>query len=124
MDFDLTRGKSKGKIYDQGETHPKLTDADGALVWTFNEFTANWKVEKAGSGPVEGIALRASDNQTISPVDRYRETCFDNLVCEWKAPDTDDFVRFYENDFSVRRYRTIHPAGTTAHDYVPCAGTS
>ena len=86
--------------------------------------TANWKVEKAGCGPVEGIALRASDNQTTSPVDRYRETCFDNLACEWKAPDTDDFVRFYENDFSVRRYRTIHPAGATAHDYVPCAGTS
>ena len=118
MDLDLDAGKYTGTVYDQGLDHPELDGPNGAKVFDFPQLTANWSLKNAECGPVEGIALRVSDVQTASPVDRYVEPCFDNLVCEWKAPGATDFVRFYENDFTTRRVRTIEPAGTAEHVYV------
>ena len=122
IDLDLDKGTYSGKAYDQGEVHPKLADANGTAVWSFSNVVCAWSCQKAGAGPVEGIAIRAADFRTGNPVDRYLETCVDNLVGEWKAPGAESFTRFYENDFTTRRYRTIAPSGTTRHDYV--CGTS
>lgn len=118
IDLNLDEGTYSGVVYNQGTTHPNLSDANGTQVWSVSAVDSVWSYQNAGCGPLEGIAIRAADFKTASPVDRYLDPSVDNLVAEWKAPGTSEFVRFYENDFTTRRYRTVCPAPTTRHDYV------
>lgn len=112
MNLDLTKGKISGNVYDQGESHPNMNDSLGQVVMT-DDRSAYWDIAHAEAGPIEGIGIRTVAFKSVSPVDHYTEPCCDNLVCEWKSPDSDSFVRFYENDFSTRRYRTICPPSAT-----------
>ena len=50
--------------------------------------------------------------------------CFDNIHLAWKAPGSDEWVPFYENDFTTRRYRRIQPTPVTAVSYPVNAGVS
>ena len=73
------------------------------------------------TGGIAGIAFRV---QGLKNADAAAAPMFDNISVAWKAPGTDVFAAVYENDFSVRRYRTLEPAGTTAGSYVFSATTN
>ena len=69
------------------------------------------------SGPITGIGVfyyRTFAQQGVAT----NAICVDNLSVAWKAPGTQTFESCYENDFNVRRYRTLAPSGTTATPYV------
>lgn len=115
IDMDLEKNKFSGFVYDQGTDHPNLTDANGTKQKTFTDLGAYWSLAKAG--PIAGFAIRYTDIKTVVGSNLGCPSV-DNIVCSWKAPGATDFVKFYENDFSTRRYRVITPAGTTSHTYV------
>ena len=50
--------------------------------------------------------------------------CYDNIHIAWKAPGSSEYVPFYENDFSTRRYRRIQPTPAATVDYPVNVGIS
>ena len=50
--------------------------------------------------------------------------CYDNIHIAWKAPGSSEYVSFYENDFSTRRYRRIQPTPAATVDYPVNVGIS
>ena len=121
MELNLETGALNGKVYDMGDSHPALNAPNGTCLQTFPGKTVLNKVS-ATTGPIEGIAVRLSYFAAKEDVATHYPSC-DNFVCSWKAPGSDTFEPFYENDFSVRRYRTLSPAGTATHDYVRTVAT-
>lgn len=72
------------------------------------------------NGPVCGLALRMENaaNYSISTDKTLvinNAPQVDNLSVGWKAPGEDGFASCYENDFAIRRYRTLS-GGTAAFD--------
>lgn len=121
FDLDLTRGKVSGKVYQQGG-HPAWGSANGSLFQTFAERTAYDTIANAGMGGIAGLSVKVSNQSTKpngsgNPHVPDHSIRLDNLKVEWKAPDSEDFVSCYENDFSTRRYRTVCPASEATHVY-------
>lgn len=71
----------------------------------------------AMTGETGGIAGLAFLVRGLKESDTAVAPLFDNVSVSWQAPGASDFVSVYENDFSVRRYRSVEPAGTTVGDY-------
>ena len=110
-------------IWDVGENQP-----DGRN--TMGDSTATRKVEKTDTyffadpmteetGGIAGIGFNAyrfltgtGDSLAVT-----NAPCFDNIYLAWKAPGSSEYVSFYENDFTTRRYRRIQPAPETTISY-------
>ena len=71
----------------------------------------------AMTGETGGIAGLAFLVRGLKESDTAVAPMFDNVSVSWKAPGSSAFVSVYENDFSVRRYRSVEPAGTTRGGY-------
>ena len=117
-------------IWDVGENQP-----DGRN--TMGDSTATRKVEKTDTyffadpmteetGGIAGIGFNAyrfltgtGDSLAVT-----NAPCFDNVYLAWKAPGSSEYVSFYENDFTTRRYRRIQPTPSTTTDYPVNVGVS
>ena len=115
MFLDLDANEVCGKLYDLGTDHPTM-EASGESWMTFarKHFVNNLT---EATGPLAGICLIASKVNSGNPMDVSNALCCDNISIAWKAPGGSDYETCYENDFSVRRYRTISPAPTTTGSY-------
>ena len=119
---NLDEQRSNCYIWDAGPDQP-----DGRN--TLADTTATRKVEATGyffrnpmtdeTGGISGIALNSyrcfsgtGDNLAVT-----NAPCFDNIHIAWKAPGSSEYVPFYENDFTTRRYRRIQPTPAAAVDY-------
>ena len=126
---NLDEQRSNCYIWDAGPDQP-----DGRNTRADN--TATRKVEATGyffrnpmtaeTGGISGIALNVyrflsgtGENLAVT-----NAPCYDNIHIAWKAPGSSEYVPFYENDFSTRRYRRIQPTPTAAIDYPVNAGIS
>ena len=115
MFLDLDANEAWGKLYDLGTSHPTM-DTSGESWLTFARKHFVYNLTEA-TGPLAGICLMASKVNSGNPMNVANALCCDNISVAWKAPGSDDYETCYENDFSVRRYRTISPAPTTAGVY-------
>ena len=70
----------------------------------------------AESGPITGLGLEFwntyADYYAVNDA-----VSVDNISVAWKAPGTDTFQSCYENDFAVRKYRTLTPPGAATGSY-------
>ena len=116
MYLDLDANTTWGEVQDLGTDHPAM-DANGESWLTFarKHFVNNLT---EATGPLAGICLMASKVDSGNPMDVSNALCCDNISVAWKAPGGTDYETCYENDFSVRRYRTLSPAPTTIGNYV------
>ena len=68
------------------------------------------------SGPITGLGLEFWN--TLADYGAVTDAVsVDNISVAWKAPGTDTFQSCYENDFAVRRYRTLTPPGAATGAY-------
>ena len=68
------------------------------------------------SGPITGLGFEFWN--TLADYGAVNDAVsVDNISVAWKAPGTDTFQSCYENDFAVRRYRTLTPPGTVTGSY-------
>lgn len=111
-ELDLSSGRVTFRAYDLGTTHPAVDQSGGAeKAWNNSDTHYLVTAMCEANGPIEGIAVAFNEFSSVATIG------FDNLVCEWKKPGASEFARFYENDFSTRRYRSLSPAGTTSFEY-------
>lgn len=122
VDLDLDAQRANGVVYDLGTGYPEMDEAVtddmklgdfGSDDGTGGRFYFYMTPER---GPLSGVALNVSKVKKVS-YDIDKAPAFDNLTVSWKAPGSDGFVSVYENDFNVRRYRTIERPGETEADY-------
>ena len=126
---NLDEQRSNCYIWDAGPDQP-----DGRNTLADN--TATRKVEATGyffrnpmtaeTGGISGIALNVyrflsgtGENLAVT-----NAPCYDNIHIAWKAPGSSEYVPFYENDFSTRRYRRIQPTPAASVDYPVDSGIS
>lgn len=114
--LDLDSNKSWGTAYDLGTDHP-TAGSTGSVVTAFPEMHFANDMTDA-TGPLAGICLMAFKVNSGNPMNVANALCCDNISVAWKAPGSDDYEICYENDFSVRRYRTLSPAPATIGSYV------
>ena len=82
------------------------TNSAGELTVPLAEL---WREKGGISGiGIDGIGSFRNLGNTIT-----NKVLVDNIRISWKAPDAEDFEVCYENDFSMRRYRTLCPARRT-----------
>ena len=114
--LDLDSNTSWGTAYDLGTDHP-TAGSTGSVVTAFPEkHLFNDMTEE--TGPLAGICLMASKVDSGSTMNIANAFCCDNISVAWKAPEAESYALCYENDFSVRRYRTLSPAPATIGSYV------
>ena len=121
-----------GYFWDAGDTQP-----DGSEVW--DESTATRKIEAdtyylrnamtKDLGGVAGFAVSTINANSGSTFDIANAPCCDNIKVAWKKSDGQGYKSgvyesFYENDFKVRRMRTIEPQGSVSQAYAQDAGVS
>ncbi len=110
-------------IWDYGETQPDgrntLGDNEGTtrVVEKPTYFFHDAMTEETGG--IVGIGLngyrfKAGTGETLAVTNA---PCYDNIYLAWKAPGSNEYVPFYENTFTTRRYRRIQPtpSETTAY---------
>ena len=66
------------------------------------------------TGGIAGLAFLV---RGLKEADASFAPMFDNVSVSWQAPGSSNFVSVYENDFSVRRYRSLEPSGIVAGMY-------
>ncbi|MGN0833968.1 MAG: hypothetical protein ACI4RD_10030 [Kiritimatiellia bacterium] len=108
-EVNLATGKLTFYWADLGTAHPTL-ETEATLATKSGSYYLYTPMSEA-NGPIQGLAV------VMSGISNSDTIAFDNLVCEWQKPGSETFVRFYENDFNVRRYRTVVPEGSTAYAY-------
>lgn len=118
VDLNLEKNTAKGTVYHLGEAHPTF-ETTGSSIGTYAESHFNFNLS-ADWGPVAGIGLYAKNvySGASGAFAVTNAVCFDNISVAWKAPGATDYVLCYENDFSVRRYRTICSEPSPTYDYV------
>ena len=99
-----------------------FNDLDSGAVTDFRQWAGatapkTMSFVTAMTGETGGIAGLAFLVRGLKESDTAVAPMFDNVSVSWKAPGSSAFVSVYENDFSVRRYRSVEPAGTTSGDY-------
>lgn len=111
VDFNADTMTMSGKVYAMGPTHPEL-DSTGTFMTDLHaaHFYADMTAETGGFA---GIVIRDCGSVSM-PDGTYTEAqapMIDNLRCWWRASGTDFTADdlFYENDFVMRRSRTIQP---------------
>ena len=119
---NLDEQRSNCYIWDVGPDQPTGRN-------TLADDTATRKVESttyffrnpmtAETGGISGIALNSYRclSGTEANLAVTNAPCFDNIHIAWKAPGSSEYVPFYENDFSTRRYRRIQPTPTATVAY-------
>ena len=118
IDLDLDRLRETGCVYDMGTDHPDIGSVGGKM----GDFASDLKFNYNPSdeyGPISGILISMSRVMSDGPsgFDASIAPAVDNLVVSWKAPGAASFEKVYENDFGVRRYRSLSPAGTKTGAY-------
>ena len=109
-------------VWDAGESQPdgRNTQADGTATRIVAKETYFFRNEmNEETGGIVGIGLNGyrfkagtGDGLMVT-----NAPCYDNIYLAWKAPDSSEYVPFYENDFNTRRYRRIQPAPATTVPY-------
>lgn len=112
IDFDAKTVECKA--YNLGLGNP-TRETQGTLINTSGS-KQFYRPVTAANGPITGIGLYFRKVFATSGV-VTNAVCVDNLAVSWKAPGATTFQDCYENDFSVRRYRTLTPPGTTNVTY-------
>ena len=126
---NLDEQRSNFYIWDAGPDQPTgrntLADdtADRKVTTTGYLFCSRMTAETGG---ISGIALNAYRFLTGTGANLAvtNAPCYDNIHIAWKAPGSSEYVPFYENDFSTRRYRRIQPTPAAAVTYPVDAGIS
>ena len=109
--YDLDNSTFSGEVFRfaRNRAHPTFdsTPDDATAYKTFSnaEMMAPMTSETggiaglciSGYGSFANIALSSESNKAFA----------DNIRLSWKAPGASDFEVFYENDFTMRRYRTL-----------------
>ena len=113
-EIDLDAKRTACSVYRLGLDHP--TPATTGTLAASKSGLYFYSPLTAERGAVSGIGIYTSMT-SASADDAANSACFDNLLVEWKAPGTSDFLPCYVNDFATRRVRTICPAGTTSGTY-------
>ncbi len=103
-------------VYNLGPAHPTPETTGTPVASVEGPDYCFYRPLTAARGAVSGIGIYTSMT-SASTDDAANSACFDNLLVEWKAPGTSEFLPCYENDFATRRVRTICPAGTTSYAY-------
>ena len=116
-------------IWDAGENQPDgqntLAVGTATRAVALNTYFFRDKMTEE-TGGIAGIGLvgyrfKAGTGATLAVTNA---PCFDNIYLAWKAPDSDEYVPFYENNFNTRRYRQIQPTPATTVAYPVDAGVS
>ena len=113
-EIDLDAKRTACFVYRLGLDHP--TPATTGTLAASKSGLYFYSPLTAARGAVSGIGIYTSMT-SASTDDAANSACFDNLLVEWKAPGTSEFLSCYENDFATRRVRTICPPGTTSGTY-------
>ena len=126
IDFNFDTKKLGGTVYDMGTDVPTFASTGTKFQdLPTKGFNTNPSAE---AGPAEGICI--ADAGSVSgrgaSEDLQKASCVDNIRLSWRASGTDFGANdvFYENDFSLRRGRTIVPGSSaTSFTYTPPTGT-
>lgn len=93
------------------------TNAAGRLITDMSAFWA----EKRG---ISGLGVFAGELGGDGTLNLYgtssantNNVFVDNIRVSWKAPGSDEFAVCYENDFKLRRYRTLSSSAATKATY-------
>lgn len=113
-DIDLDAKRVSCSVYQLGLENP-TPETQGTLVGTRSN-KQFYRPLTAERGAISGIGILTyrtfAEEGTVT-----NAACFDNLSVAWKAPGTTDFQLCYENDFNVRRCRTLTPPSSTTGSY-------
>ena len=126
---DLDNQRCTCYIWDNGPSQPEgRNTADNSTatrtVENLTYFFADPMTEETGG--IAGIGLNGYRflTGTGDGLNVTNAPCFDNIYLAWKAPESSEYVPFYENDFTTRRYRQIQPTPAAAVSYPVNAGVS
>ena len=122
FEIDLDNGTYSGTFADLGTGHPtpdSAVSSPRSFRFWVDKYETQLKFAKprtAATGGVAGLMIRG---YYVNPdtSDVTQQPSFDNFSLAWRAPGTDEFVTFYENDFSKRTYRKLCPAATGTCSY-------
>ena len=127
--YDLDNNTFGGEIYrfqsDKGHPTFETEPTDATAYKSFQNAAARTPLSAATGGIAGfGIGINAAVGQNTAT---YAENkpFVDNIRLSWKAPGESDFEVFYENDFTMRRYRTLcAPAVATTGAYAQSTATA
>lgn len=119
---NLDEQRSTAYIWDGGDTQPtgrNEQDDSTATRTVINEKYGFRSPMTEETGGIAGIGLNVyrTFSGTGSSFNIANAACFDNIHLAWKAPGSNEYVPFYDNDFTTRRVRRIEPAGATSCVY-------
>ena len=119
---DLDNQRCTCYIWDNGPSQPDgRNTADNSTatrtVANLTYFFADPMTEETGG--IAGIGLNAYrfKSGTGDGLNVTNAPCFDNIYLAWKAPGTSEYVPFYENNFTTRRFRRIQPTPAASVAY-------
>jgi len=117
---NLTEGTYGFTVYDLGTAHPTLASS-GNPVATVADQTMR---DILPGEPITCFMIYGGNILEATAASPENAACFDNIVMRWKKPGTEQEVTFFENDFSVRRWRAVEPGPMSFEAAVAPTGDS
>ena len=127
--YDLDNNSFGGEIYrfSKAKGHPTFATepSDATPYQSFSDISA-WVPRSDMTGGIAGLCISAYGSfNGENAANAANKPFVDNIRLSWKAPGASDFEVFYENDFTMRRYKTLcAPAVATTGAYAQSTATA